>query len=81
MPAASPETIHNEQVKLFAAALDRAGTAAWTVGVFGPVAAAFFRIPGFNSEPLPVILGTLCWAMFAVILHIEAQRVLRRLVQ
>jgi len=81
MSAATPEAIHNEQVKLFASALDRAGTAAWTVGVFGPLAAAFFRIQGFNTELLPIMVGTACWALLAIILHIEAQRVLRGLVQ
>ena len=54
MPVASPITIHNEEVKLFAASLERVGTSALTVGVFVPLAAAFFKIEGFNRDPLPL---------------------------
>ncbi len=70
MPVASPITIHNEQVKLFAASLERVGTSALTVGVFVPIAAAFFRIEGFNREPLPLMIGVVCWSLLAAILYI-----------
>jgi len=81
MPAASPVTIHNEQVKLFASSLERLGTSAITVGVFAPIAAAFFKIEGFNLDLLPIIMGVGCWALLAVVLYIESQRALRRLAQ
>lgn len=81
MPAASPVTIHNEQVKLFAAQFERLGTSAATIGVFAPIAAAFFKIEGFNREPLPIVVGVLCWLLLAIILYIESQRKLRRLAQ
>jgi|KBSSwiStaDraftv2_1062776.scaffolds.fasta_scaffold155824_3 hypothetical protein len=81
MPAASPVTIHNEQVKLFASSLERAGTSAITVGVFAPLAAALFKLEGFNQELLPTIMGVVCWALLAAFLYIESQRALRRLAQ
>lgn len=81
MPAASPVTIHNEQVKLFAASLERVGTSALTVGVFVPLAAAFFKIEGFNRDPLPIIIGVVCWSLLAALLYVESQRKLRNLAQ
>lgn len=78
MEPAKPETAHNEQIKLLAAAVDRAGSAAWSVGVFTPVGALYLKP---DVSVLPVAAGTICWILLAVILHIEAQRVLRRLVQ
>ena len=81
MPVASPVTIHNEQVKLFAASLERVGTSALTVGVFVPLAAAFFKIEGFNRELLPIIIGVACWSLLAALLYIESQRKLRNLAQ
>jgi hypothetical protein len=81
MPVASPVTIHNEQVKLFAASLERVGTSAVTVGVFAPIAAAFFKIEGFNRDPLPIIVGVVSWLLLAAILYIESQRKLRNLAQ
>jgi len=81
MPAASPVTIHNEQVKLFATSLERVGTSALTVGVFAPIAAAFFKIEGFNRDPLPLIIGVVCWSLLAPLLYVESQRKLRSLAQ
>lgn len=81
MPVASQVTIHNEQVKLFAASLERVGTSALTVGVFVPLAAAFFKIEGFNREPLPIIIGVVCWSLLAALLYVESQRKLRNLAQ
>jgi len=72
--------VHNEKTKLLAAAIDRAGTASLTVGVLGPLAAAFYQVTGFITGFWPTLVGTLCWLMLALILHIEAQRVLRRLI-
>ena len=79
--AASPVTIHNEQVKMFAASLERVGISALTVGVFAPIAAAFFKIEGFNRDPLPLIIGVVCWSLLAALLYIESQRKLRKLAQ
>jgi len=81
MPVASPVTIHNEQVKLCAASLERVGTSALTVGAFVPIAAAFFKIEGFNRDPLPLVVGVMCWSLLAALLYIEAQRKLRNLAQ
>jgi hypothetical protein len=80
MPAASSETIHNEQVKLFAAALDRASTTSWALGVLAPLATAFYNPPALATGLWPTVLGTICWMLLATILHLEAQSVLRKLV-
>ena len=81
MPAASPVTIHDEQIKLLAASLERAGTSAVTVGVFAPLAAALFKIEGINQALFPTIMGVLCWVLLATSLYIESQRTLRRSAQ
>jgi hypothetical protein len=73
--------VHNEKTKLLAAAVDRAATASLTVGVLGPIAAAFYNVPGFSAGLWPTVVGTACWLLLAFILHLEAQRILRRLVE
>lgn len=81
MPVASPVTIHNEQVKLFAACLERIGTAILTVGVFTPIAAAAFRIPGFIPDPLNAIFGSMAFLLVAILFYVSSQRTLQRLAQ
>lgn len=79
MLPASSATIHNEQVKLFAACLERIGTAILTVGVFTPIAAAAFRVPGFIPDPLNVICGSMAFMLVAVLFYVSSQRALQRL--
>ncbi len=69
--------IQNERTKLLANALDRASTACLTVGVFAPAAAVFYNLTG-NAASNPAIywVGTFVWLFAAVLLHVEARRVL-----
>ena len=71
--------IHNEQTKLLANALDRASTACLTVGVLAPIAAALYAASGVFTMSVIVIAGPLVWIFAAVVLHMSARRILRRL--
>ncbi|PWE56751.1 hypothetical protein DEM27_10335 [Metarhizobium album] len=71
--------IHNERTKLLANALDRASTACLTVGVFAPIAAALYSATSSISATPVFIVGAVCWIFTAVVLHISARHILRRL--
>lgn len=71
--------IRNEEIKLFAGALDRASTACLSLGVLGPLAAAFYSVVGFNTGFWPFVIGAICWLLATFALHIEARRVIRGL--
>ena len=71
--------IHNERTKLFANALDRASTACLTVGVLAPVAAALYASTGSIISVWTFVVGAVFWIFAAVMLHISASYVLRRL--
>jgi hypothetical protein len=71
--------IHNARTTLTANWLDRAGTAAITIGVVAPLAAAVF---GYGSPPLStaqLALGVIFWFLTGVALHLVARLLLRRL--
>jgi hypothetical protein len=69
----------NERTKLRANALDRLSTAAVTVGVIAPLAAAFWG-PGQGSRPLTFYLAAVyVFALLAAALHLIAMRLLRGL--
>jgi hypothetical protein len=66
----------NEQVKLLANALDRASTAALTVGVLAPVAATLYDL-GVPATPMWLLIaGALVWLFAAIALHLLAQVIL-----
>jgi hypothetical protein len=70
--------IHNERSKLLANALDRASTACLAVGVFGPIAAAYYGPLG--STPVWVVMvGVASWGSAALFLHVEGRGALRSL--
>jgi hypothetical protein len=71
--------IHNERTKLVANALDRASTACLTVGVFAPIAAAIYTSIGTGPATLTFVIGAVCWIFAAMVLHMSARYVLRRL--
>lgn len=75
------DLVHNERTKLLANALDRASTAALAVGVLGPIVTASYGLgPGGRGAALSVlVLGTILWMSMAILLHVQAQRVLGRL--
>jgi hypothetical protein len=58
--------IHNERTKLTANWLDRAGTAALTLGVFAPLAARFFGYPGHFIPLEALILAVGFWLSLGV---------------
>ena len=69
-----------EKTKLIANALDRASTACLAIGVFAPLAAAFYEIdPARRPSNLILSLGPLVWLAAAVALHPLARRILSRL--
>jgi hypothetical protein len=74
-----PDVVLNEQTKLLANALDRASTMCLTVGVFGPLAAAYYSAYGLSAEVWIYVIGAASWGLAALFLHLEGQRILRSL--
>ena len=69
--------IDNERTKLLANALDRASTASLALGVFAPVAAAFFGAQTGGEVPWPTLtIGAFIWLAGAIALHLAARLVL-----
>lgn len=71
--------VHNERIKLTAAWLDRASTAALTVGVVAPLAAAYFGTAGLPLDRDLLRIGVVLWTLSAIGLHAAARQVLGRL--
>lgn len=73
--------IHNERTKLTAAALDRASTACFTVGAFGPLAAFLYGVGGTVgvTRGIVLLLGAAAWMTGGALLHIVAWLYLGRL--
>ena len=71
--------VHNEQTKLLANALDRASTACLTNGILAPIAAAIYSVSGAFVFDAKVVFGGIVWSLMALVLHMSARRVLRRL--
>lgn len=66
-----------EQVKLRANAIDRASTAALNAGVILPLAGVMLLPSRFAVAD--VLANAYIWLVLACVLHLAAQRVLRRL--
>jgi hypothetical protein len=71
--------IHNERTKLTANWLDRAGTAAITLGVIAPLAAAVFGYGTPTLSERKLAIGIAFWFLAGVALHVVARLLLRRL--
>ena len=72
--------IENERTKLLANALDRASTASLALGVFAPMAAAFYGTgAGSDVSALTLVLGAAIWLAASVALHLAARRMLGNL--
>jgi hypothetical protein len=72
--------VHNERIKLTAAAIDRASTSMFVVGFLGPVVATFYT-DGETSPVHAVSLvagGGIC-VIISVLLHFVARSVLKGL--
>jgi hypothetical protein len=68
----SPEA-RKEKKKLLANNLDRASTSCLTLGVFGPLAAAYFNLPGVSVNQWSFVVGAVCWGLASLALHHGAQ--------
>ena len=72
--------IHNERIKLTAAAIDRVSTATLVGGFFGPIATIFTSSSAIDRFDLPKML---VFSGFSIILsdvlHVGARRVLQGL--
>ena len=71
--------VHNEQVKLYAGALNTAAISCFTVGVVAPMAAAFYNL---GSQPVSlraIVIGVVIWLGAAIAIHFGARRVLKGL--
>jgi hypothetical protein len=73
--------VHNERIKLTAAAIDRVSTAMFVVGFLGPLSASIF---GSSSTSIAFhgmidIVEGVFWLATGVVLHLSARRVLNGL--
>ncbi|HKG83403.1 MAG TPA: hypothetical protein VKB16_09665 [Beijerinckiaceae bacterium] len=71
--------IHNERIKLTANWLDRAGTAALTVGVLAPLATALYGLSPLALPRSTLFLGIASWFVAGVGLHLAGRWLLKRL--
>ncbi len=72
-------SIRNERLKLLANALDRASTACLTVGGIAPLATLIFASGTIGLGAVQFAIGTACWILLGIGLHLLAQEVLRGL--
>ncbi|MGI2034928.1 hypothetical protein ACRQ1B_21320 [Rhizobium panacihumi] len=70
---------HNEQTKYIANAFDRASTSCLTVGVFAPIAAAFYAPVGAVASTVTVVVVGSCWFFAAAVLQLSVKYTLRGL--
>jgi hypothetical protein len=72
-----PQLVYNERIKFVAAALDRASTGCFVIGVLGPVSAIF-------QGQLPIqaiqIVGLVTWFLAGSILRLRGYMLVGRLV-
>ena len=73
--------IHNERVKLAAAALNTMATSCFTIGVLAPVAAAVYGSAGLAVSTNFLVSCVLAWSSVALSLHSAAKHVLGGLEQ
>lgn len=72
--------IHNERIKLTAAAIDRVSTATLIGGFFGPIATIFTSSSAVDRFDLSKMLAFSAFSIIlSITLHIAARRVLQGL--
>ena len=72
------QLVDNKRVKFVAAALDRASTGCYIIGVLGPVSAIY---PGQHVPDGPQFLGLFSWFLAGLILHLIGYRLIGRLIE
>jgi hypothetical protein len=72
--------IHNERIKLTAAAIDRASTSMFVVGFLGPGVATFYTDGGISPVHAKSLMagGGIC-VIISLVLHFVARSVLKGL--
>lgn len=74
----SMSLVHNERIKLTAAAIDRLSTAMFVVGFLGPLASSIFGAPSTCvafHDIFEIVEGAF-WILTGVILHLIARHLL-----
>lgn len=73
--------IENERTKLLATALNTAATSCFTVGIATPIAGYVYNLGNLQTilTPYVLALGVLGWLSAAVLLHLLARHILKRL--
>jgi hypothetical protein len=70
--------VHNERIKLTAAAIDRVSTAMFVVGFLGPLASSIFGPPStaIAFHGIVDIIEGAFWLLIGALLHLTARRLL-----
>lgn len=78
-PDPGAKLIANEQVKLLATCLNTLATASIAIGVFGPLAASLYGVPGAPTPApsLAIIAGG--WVSAGILLHLAGRYILKGL--
>ena len=71
--------IHNEQVKLRAAALNTMATSCFAIGVLAPIATSFYNLMADHVPVHTIVVGVVLWFAAALGLHSHARRALQEL--
>jgi hypothetical protein len=71
------QPVDNERTKFVAAALDRASTGCYVIGVLGPISALY---PGLHIPDLNQLFGLVAWFLAGLALHLYGYRLIGSLV-
>jgi predicted tellurium resistance membrane protein TerC len=71
--------IHNERVKLRAAALNAMATSCFAIGVLAPIATSFYNLTSDHVPVHTVVLGIVLWFAAATLMHRRARHALEEL--
>jgi hypothetical protein len=70
------QLVDNERIKYIAAALDRASTGCYVIGVLGPISALY---PGQHIPEWPQLVGLVAWFPAGFVLHVSGYRLIGNL--
>jgi hypothetical protein len=73
-----PRLVENERLKFIAAALDRASTGCYVIGVLGPVSALY---AGQHFPDWFQLFGLATWFLAGLILHLTGYKLIGRLLE
>jgi predicted tellurium resistance membrane protein TerC len=71
--------IHNERVKLRAAALNTMATSCFAIGVLAPIATSFYNLTADHVPVHTIVAGIVLWFGVAFWLHEQAKHALKGL--